>query len=824
MNGYYERKIKEYNEEKRLIRQAMNKITKRTLIFLDMLLVILVTQLGIILATNENVIKPKDNQYLELRTVEVKEVEGENKQVIMELWANNLQLKGFDIYFSYDHTKLQPSVIETNEITEEEKEYFRFEEEFKEALELFTIPTGKNGEIRGVVTYNPPIEETEHIVEKAGIGKVIDSKGSVLLGKMSFQMTGEQFDIEWFKVIENPTITLDTGVKISQDGTKYFEDTTALRFTDYKVEPEGIKAIEIGKEPKTGYKYGEILNIDGGTIILTTNKGEKKEIEIKQSMVSGYNPNKLGNQILTITYEGKTTTYEVKIEDYLKDIRIEKPKKLIYKIGEDEDITGGKVIEIMASGEEKTPIEMTDERIEIEGFDTTEKGAKLVTVTYEGHTKGFGITVIEEIENIELKELPIKTEYLYGEELDVSGGKIEITNEEGEKEIIEITKEMVTGYNPEEIGEQKLTIKYEELEIEYIVNVEDYEVSLKIEKPNKIEYEYGEEIDLTGGKVSIIMASGQIKETVELMNYMITGYDKENVGEQIIEVEHKGFKGQFKVTVEDKIKNIAMNNEPNKTQYKYGEKIDISGGTIRVVKSSGSVIIPLTMDMISGYNATVCGTQIITVTYQGYKTQFIVTVDKEAEKPTEEKPTIDNGTIGGNGQNTTQKPDGNTEKPIIDGTIEEPQDPTVDNSIEKPEDSSKDEEVSEEKPTETLGEQDKKETKISKTKVITATIMSVIGCTGIILIVVIARKNVKIYIMKNAQYKLIGKDKITKNKLIINIDKYLNEETSENEIKIEISKSISKKLNKKEIDIIYRKETIKRKINYENKLNEIYLK
>ena len=43
--------------------------------------------------TYEQCILPEENQYLELRAVEVKEVEGQNKQVMMELWGNNLEFK-----------------------------------------------------------------------------------------------------------------------------------------------------------------------------------------------------------------------------------------------------------------------------------------------------------------------------------------------------------------------------------------------------------------------------------------------------------------------------------------------------------------------------------------------------------------------------------------------------------------------------------------------------------------------------------------------------------------------------------------------------------
>ena len=46
------------------------------------------------MASNDTTcITPEDNQYLELRATEVKEVEGQNKQVIMELWGNNIEFK-----------------------------------------------------------------------------------------------------------------------------------------------------------------------------------------------------------------------------------------------------------------------------------------------------------------------------------------------------------------------------------------------------------------------------------------------------------------------------------------------------------------------------------------------------------------------------------------------------------------------------------------------------------------------------------------------------------------------------------------------------------
>lgn len=44
-------------------------------------------------ANDENLLVPTDDQYLELKSVQVKDVTGQNKQVIMQLWGHNLEFR-----------------------------------------------------------------------------------------------------------------------------------------------------------------------------------------------------------------------------------------------------------------------------------------------------------------------------------------------------------------------------------------------------------------------------------------------------------------------------------------------------------------------------------------------------------------------------------------------------------------------------------------------------------------------------------------------------------------------------------------------------------
>ena len=670
----------------------------------------------------------------------------------------------------------------------------------------------------------------------------------------------------------NPNLEGVQTLNVSYEG---FTDSFIVTVED------SIKSISIGNSPKTLYKYGESLDVTGGTIIVTKSSGNKETITLTASMVTGYNPNKLGKQTLTVTYKEKTVSFEVNVEDYVKDIEITKPTKDVYKIGESIDLTGGTVSKVMASGTATSPVAMQDSKVTIKGFDTTSEGAKLIQVTYEGFTKTFSITVIDEIKEAKINTLPNKTEYLYGEKLDLTGGKIEITKESGKTTIIDMTSDMVTGYNPKKLGNQTLTVTYEGEKIgEFIVNVEDKVVGLKITSPSKTDYEYGESLDLNGGKVSVVMASGAIEESTEMTASMVSGFDSKKIGTQTIQVEYKGLKGTFKVTVTDKVKGITLETELNKVEYEYGEELDLTGGTIKVIKSSGETILPITKNMVTGYNPNKSGTQIITVTYEGYTAKFIVFVNEEIkedpeqpvnpeqpenpEKPEEpENPTqpekpiepadpntpnkpadTDNGNNNGNNNNNNSNNNSsnnsnnavneeNKNTPNSDSnntaTNQKPEQDLEDNSNNITESNNQNNsqgqddqsQIVETKPTETLGVKDEKNEAISQEKIIAG----IVGISGlfILLILILFKRNVKIYVEEEGKFQLGGFDKLTNKNRKIDVNRCLDGDTYNNRVKIRLSKAISEKLDQKEIEIKHRSEIIKYKIEYNEKPIEIIL-
>lgn len=74
---------------------------------------------------------------------------------------------------------------------------------------------------------------------------------------------------------------------------------------------------------------------------------------------------------------------------------------------------------------------------------------------------------------IVIQNLPTKTEYKLGEDLDLTGGAIAVTHEDDTTKVVALTDTLVnvSGYNKEQVGVQNLEVKYEELSTNFVVEV-----------------------------------------------------------------------------------------------------------------------------------------------------------------------------------------------------------------------------------------------------------------------------------------------------------------------------------------------------------------
>lgn len=223
----------------------------------------------------------------------------------MELWAHNLEFAGFDVRFWYDNTKVTISSINTNQPTTNKTEFFKFESEFENSMDMLTVLNNEVGldpsnTFRAAFSFLPNVVPGDHIKEKetdlGGIQVVTGEK--VKIGTMSFQMSdAETFNIGWFHLLESPkpgetgpAYTPKTGIKINTDYYTHYYEQKCFRFTDMTA--------------------SKIATLDD----IKVSSGKKNEVEPAESTYKEYP--------LDPAFNKETYKYKIELLEYIDEVDV----------------------------------------------------------------------------------------------------------------------------------------------------------------------------------------------------------------------------------------------------------------------------------------------------------------------------------------------------------------------------------------------------------------------------------------------------------------------------------------------------------------------
>lgn len=124
----------------------------------------------------------------------------------------------------------------------------------------------------------------------------------------------------------------------------------------------------------------------------------------------------------------------------------------------------------------------------------------------------------------------------------------------------------------------------------------------------------------TENKGCTVLFSTQLKDKRTLV-----GFDFDNVWEIDPYCDYPY--PQLKSNRQIRIVSVDIVDEPVKTEYEQGDTLDFSGGTIKIsYEDETTATIPITEDMVSGYDMDLIGEQNVTVTYCGVSTTYPITV------------------------------------------------------------------------------------------------------------------------------------------------------------------------------------------------------
>lgn len=251
-----------------------------------------------------------------------------------------------------------------------------------------------------------------------------------------------------------------------------------------------VSAISIKPDgmPQTVFVQGQELDLSDG--VLTVTKGGKDtEIPLTSDgvTVSGYEKDRIGEQEITVEYQKCSTKFTVTVVARITATGYERD----YFVG---DAFKPEVGNLRIAKDDGTffSVPMTDEGVQIEGFDSSAAKSPLtVKVYYRANGMDYAGTFdvnIHALENATFHR-PNKLNYKSHEDFDPAGGYIYF--ESGKlSRTVPLTEEMISGFDPSEASEentaekplvQTIKVDYEGQNFEFTVRITYSNVS-KIRK------------------------------------------------------------------------------------------------------------------------------------------------------------------------------------------------------------------------------------------------------------------------------------------------------------------------------------------------------
>lgn len=334
---------------------------------------------------------------------------------------------------------------------------------------------------------NPSLSNGDGTIKAFTTSKIVDEslkniEIAVPPTKTSY-LEGENFDKTGMIIKANYndgiSITLDDSSYNITNGNNLKAGQTSVMITyenksvnqPITVEKNSVTELKIKTPPiKTEYKEGESFDKNGMEVEATYKDGTKKIIT--DYIIKDGNNLKTTQTEVTIEYDGKTIKQPITVtENPLMEIKVTKePDKIKYVVGQDFDKTGMVVTGTYKDG---SNYEIKDYIIE-NGTNLT-KGQTFVTIKYENKTTTQEITVEEKsIVEITINKKPTKLTYIQNkEELDLEGGELKVTYNDGTTETIPMDSKDVTvsEFSNKTLGKIKIVVTYKSKNIEFEVEI-----------------------------------------------------------------------------------------------------------------------------------------------------------------------------------------------------------------------------------------------------------------------------------------------------------------------------------------------------------------
>ena len=392
--------------------------------------------------------------------------------------------------------------------------------------------------------------------------------------------------------------TSSTGTDLKNSGTTVGVNADSTYYAIYEDTPV-LNSISV-TGAKTDYNVGDTF-VEQGNVVKNYSSGPAQTTPLKESMISGFDTSTAGTKPVTVSLESKTTTYDINVAD-----------------------------------NNKAPYIIADQ---CEHELSNDGRIKVVAADDDGRVVAYGYSPITIFPSTECNAS--HATWQTGDTFYLPSGAYWF-------------------YVKDDKGAVSEHARLRSLPYDEITGLQD---DMAFKAPTKLDYSVGDNIDTAGGVFYATWDDhGQVdadgtphfsnsyKWSIDLKPDMLESYDNTKPGTVTITAHpyNDKFTGTFDVTFTDPVTSIAVLNP--KTDYNINDTFT-EQGTVEVTYTSGSTSsVPLTEDLISGFDTSTTGTKPITVTYDGKTASYTITVsDTSITNPGD-------GSGDGNDDNTDSTP------------------------------------------------------------------------------------------------------------------------------------------------------------------------
>ena len=319
------------------------------------------------------------------------------------------------------------------------------------------------------------------------------------------------------------------------------------------------------------------------------------------------------NAVFESVSQTVTVNFKLKVDNNPVAVSIASlPLKLSYLVGDTLDTDGG-TLNVRFCNDSVAVWPLTNSMVR--NFSSASAGIKMLKVSVGAVETSFNIVVRDslvppqevELLNFTIVSLPLKRTYYVGDTLDLAGGLLAATYTDGSVDTLPITADMVHGFSSQKAGRLLLTVKTATATSAFYIDIVPLpeppvepvtitSVTLTA-LPLKLEYKVGQMLDVSGGLLTVIF-SNDSTATVALQLSMVSGFDSEKIGLQMITVKYENTVNMFGVSVvtettpPDDTTSVATTPVCEPIVYTVGRTIVIENATseIRVYDAMGRMV------------------------------------------------------------------------------------------------------------------------------------------------------------------------------------------------------------------------------------------